>query len=69
MSRPMKMKQLMTMNLILRHPQIVNNKYGKRTGRYELWSRKQRDYSYQFATKSDALKKSDHQTRDIVPDA
>jgi hypothetical protein len=44
---------------IVTQEDIMDNKYGKRTGRYELRPRKQRDYSHLFATKNDAFQKSD----------
>ena len=43
---------------------IMDNKYGQRSGRYELRPRKQRDCSHLFATKCDALQKSDRQTQE-----
>ena len=42
---------------------IMDNKYGKRSGRYKLIPRKQRDYSHLFATKCDAFQKSDRRTK------
>ena len=49
--------------------EIMDDKYGKRSGRYELRPRKQRDYSHLFVTRRDAFQNSNRGTQKNTSDA